>query len=78
MKNNVLVEPEKRGTIYITSNAGSDEYTPRSINTSFALKIGNKVQLFQTLTIDTNTLDYKAYSVIGKLSTLSKLLNKKL
>lgn len=74
MKNNALVESEKQGTVYITSNAGSDEYTPRSINTPFALKIGNKVQLFQVLTIDGSTLDYKAYSVTGKLYDSFKLI----
>jgi 3',5'-cyclic AMP phosphodiesterase CpdA len=68
MKDGKPVGPNEKGTVYVTSNSGSDEYTPKSDYTKYAIKIGNKSQLFQKISINKNKLEFKSYTVTGVLN----------
>lgn len=74
MNNGKIVGPKENGTVYVTSNSGSDEYTPRSVNTHFAVKIGNKTQLFQVITVQKNNIELKSFTVTGALYDSFKIV----
>lgn len=67
LKNNEVAKDKEFGTVYVVSVSGPKQYpvSPR-YETSMA-KTGSNVQLFQVITIDTNKLSYKAYTVKGAL-----------
>jgi 3',5'-cyclic AMP phosphodiesterase CpdA len=76
MKDGKLVGTNKKGTVYVTSNSGSDEYTPTSVNTKFAVKIGNKTQLFQVVSIQKNRIAVQAFTVTGALYDSFEIVKK--
>jgi len=76
MNNGKTVGSKEKGTVYVTSNSGSDEYTPRSVNTRFAVKIGNKTQLFQVISIQKNSIELKSFTVTGALYDSFKIVKK--
>jgi 3',5'-cyclic AMP phosphodiesterase CpdA len=67
LKNDKIVSDNERGTVYITSNSGSDDYNIQSINSHFAIKHSTKAQLFQIISIDNNKLQMNTYTATGDL-----------
>lgn len=76
MKNGKIVGHNEKGTVYVTSNSGSDEYTPKSVNTKFAVKIGNKTQLFQVISIQKNRIALQSFTVTGTLYDSFEIVKK--
>lgn len=76
MNNGKIVGQKEKGTVYITSNSGSDEYTPKSVNTKFAVKIGNKTQLFQVVSIQKNRITVQSLTVTGALYDSFEIVKK--
>ena len=58
LHNGKIVNENDKGTIYITSNSGTDSYFLESVNKNLAVKYENKLQLFQKITIDKNILNF--------------------
>ncbi|MCB9210656.1 MAG: metallophosphoesterase family protein [Ignavibacteriales bacterium] len=67
LHNGKIVNENDKGTIYITSNSGTDSYFLESVNKNLAVKYENKLQLFQKITIDKNILNFKTYTANGEL-----------
>ncbi len=67
LKNDKIVSDNESGTVYITSNSGSDDYNIQSINSHFAFKHSTKAQLFQIISIDNNKLQMNTYTATGDL-----------
>ena len=67
LKNDRIINDNESGTVYITSNSGSDDYNTQSINSHLAIKHGNQAQLFQIISIDNNKLQMSTYTAIGEL-----------
>ena len=67
LKNDEIVGNCERGTVYITSNSGSDDYSTESINSKYAIKHSNKAQLFQVISINQNRLQMNTYTATGEL-----------
>lgn len=67
LKNDKVVSDTEIGTVYITSNSGSDDYNTQSINSHFAIKHSTKSQLFQIISIDNNKLKMNTYTATGDL-----------
>jgi len=76
MNKGKIVGHKEKGTVYVTSNSGSDEYTPKSVNTKFAVKIGNKTQLFQVISIQKNRIAVQAFTVTGALYDSFEIVKK--
>ena len=76
MKNGKTLRQKGKGTVYVTSNSGSDEYTPKSVNTKFAIKIGNKTQLFQVISIQKNRIALQSFTVTGALYDSFEIVKK--
>ena len=74
--NGKSVGSKEKGTVYVTSNSGSDEYTPRSVNTHLAVKIGNKTQLFQVISVQKNSIELKSFTATGALYDSFKIEKK--
>ena len=67
LKNDKIVRDNESGTVYITSNSGSDDYNIQSINSYMTFKHSNKAQLFQIISIDSNKLQMCSYTATGEL-----------
>jgi len=67
LKNDKIVSDNESGTVYITSNSGSDDYNTESINSHLTVKHSNKAQLFQIISIDNNKLQMCSYTATGEL-----------
>lgn len=67
LKNDAILADNEKGTVYVTSNSGSDEYKLNSLNSGLTVKWDNKDQLFQVITVDKNLLQFKTYTVTGFL-----------
>lgn len=62
LNNDKIVSDNESGTVYITSNSGSDDYNTQSINSHLTVKHSNKAQLFQIISIDGNKLQMSTYT----------------
>jgi acid phosphatase type 7 len=67
LKNDKIVSDFESGTVYISSNSGSDDYNTQSINTHLTIKHSNKAQLFQVISINQNRLQMNTYTATGEL-----------
>ncbi len=65
LRNGAVVPDAEKGTIYIVSVSGSKAYALSLKYKDLMVKIGEKVQLFQTISIDGNALTYKSHTVTG-------------
>ena len=74
LKNDKIVSDNESGTVYITSNSGSDDYNTQSINSHLAIKHSTKAQLFQIISIDNNKLQMSTYNAIGELYDMFELI----
>jgi len=70
LRNDAIVGDDVEGTVYVTSNLGSDSYSRETPNKHLAAKHGNEVQLFQIISIDGNELNFKAVTATGRLYDL--------
>ena len=73
LKNDRIVNDNESGTVYITSNSGSDDYNIESINSHLAIKRSNKAQLFQVISISQNNLKMNTFTATGELYDEFKL-----
>jgi 3',5'-cyclic AMP phosphodiesterase CpdA len=67
LKNGVVVRPDEKGTVYVVSVSGSKAYPLHLKYKDLMVKTAENVQLFQTITVDGNTLTYKSYTATGSL-----------
>lgn len=67
VKGNKVVSSNEQGTVYAVSVSGPKAYELNPKFKELMVKTGGNVQLFQTITISGNKLDYKSYTVTGKL-----------
>ncbi|MGE5496695.1 MAG: metallophosphoesterase family protein, partial [Syntrophothermus sp.] len=67
LKNNSPVTDSENGTVYITSVSGPKQYTVNSEYKDLMVRTTGEAQLFQEITINGSTLNFKAYTADGKL-----------
>ena len=67
LKNNAVVPPGEKGTVYVVSVSGSKDYPLHLKYQNLMAKTAEKVQLFQTITVDGNKLIYKCHTATGSL-----------
>ena len=67
LRNGAVVPDTEKGTVYIVSVSGSKAYPLSLKYKDLMVRIGEKVQLFQTISIDGNTLTYKSHTITGAL-----------
>ena len=67
LRNGIVVSDTEKGTVYIVSVSGSKAYPLSLKYKDLMVTIGEKVQLFQTISVDGNTLSYKSHTVTGVL-----------
>ncbi|MCP4672343.1 MAG: phosphohydrolase, partial [Desulfobacula sp.] len=67
LKNNKPVSDKEKGTIYIISNAGPKFYPASSRYDHLMAKIGRRKLLFQSIRVDTDTLQYTSYNIMNKV-----------
>jgi hypothetical protein len=67
LRNGAVVPDSEKGTVYVVSVSGSKAYPLSLKYKDLMIKIGEKVQLFQTISIDGNTLAYKSHTVTRAL-----------
>lgn len=65
--NNQIVKDEEKGTVYVNSVSGSKYYDLDSKHLDLMRIKGEKIQLYQVITVNNNKLEYKSYTVTGKL-----------
>ncbi len=65
--NNQIVKDEEKGTVYVNSVSGSKYYDLNSKHLDLMKIKGEKIQLYQIITIKNDKLEYKSYTVTGKL-----------
>ncbi|MCX6170276.1 MAG: metallophosphoesterase family protein [Ignavibacteriales bacterium] len=76
LRNGVRVNDNENGTVYIVSVSGPKQYTLNPKYKDLMVKMGEKTQLFQVITVDNNKLIFKSYTITGELFD-SFELNKK-
>ena len=62
-----IVSDNDRGTVYVISVSGAKAYPLSSKYEHLMKKTGQNLQLFQVISIDDDTLSFRAYTVTGKL-----------
>ncbi|MBK8946349.1 MAG: metallophosphoesterase family protein [Ignavibacteriae bacterium] len=67
IKNDKIVNNSEHGTVYITSNSGSDSYSAKSLNSHLTVKHANSAQLFQVISIKKRNLQMCTYTATGEL-----------
>lgn len=67
MFNDKAVNDSDKGTVYLISQCGTDAYSIDSPNLSINEKVANKIQLFQVVSFDENSLKYKSVTVTGEV-----------
>jgi len=67
LKNNAVVPALEKGTVYVVSVSGSKAYPLNPMSSKLMAKTGEKVQLFQTISIDGLSLKYRSYTATGDL-----------
>jgi len=67
LRNNKLISNKEKGTIYIISNAGPKIYPVSSRYDHLMEKAGVQKLLFQSISVDTNTLQYTSYNIMKKV-----------
>jgi acid phosphatase type 7 len=75
LRNGARVNGKEKGTVYVTSQCGSDGYVLNSLYQSLMEKTGFNLQLYQVVSIDSDTLSFKTFTATGSLFdsfTLSK------
>lgn len=55
------------GTVYVTSVSGAKSYPVNTRYQALMQKMGNRVQLFQVISFDGNTMKYRACTATGKV-----------
>lgn len=67
LRNNTVVGDNEPGTVYAVSVSGPKAYELNPKFKELMAKTGENIQLFQTISIDGNKLEYKSFTVTGKL-----------
>ncbi len=67
MFNDKVVNDGDKGTVYLISQCGTDAYTIDSPNLSINEKVENKIQLFQIISVNGSSLQYKSVTVTGEI-----------
>jgi 3',5'-cyclic AMP phosphodiesterase CpdA len=67
LKNNATVPDREKGTVYVVSVSGSKAYSLNPKYKELMVKTGEKVQLFQTISINGNKLEFKSFTATGLL-----------
>jgi len=62
--NNQPTQAEKKGTVYVISNAGPKLYPVTSNHDHLMAKISTGGMLFQSIRLDGNTLEFTAYNMM--------------
>jgi len=67
LRNGEVVAENEKGTVYVVSVSGPKQYPTNPKFSDLMVKIGTDVQLFQVLSIDSNTIKYESWTVTGEL-----------
>ncbi|MBK8946351.1 MAG: metallophosphoesterase [Ignavibacteriae bacterium] len=67
IKNGERVGEDESGTVYVVSVSGPKMYSVNSNYNHIMAKTGGNVQLFQTISINNNILNYESLTVTGEL-----------
>jgi len=67
LKNGIRVGGTERGTVYVNSVSGPKAYSINERYRDYMVLIGNHMELFQVIQINGHKLQFKAYTVTGKL-----------
>jgi 3',5'-cyclic AMP phosphodiesterase CpdA len=67
LKNGEKVKNNQKGTVYVVSVSGPKMYSVNSNYNHIMAKTGGNVQLYQVISVDNKTLDYKSYTATGEL-----------
>lgn len=59
-------DPPTSGSVYVVSVGGSKMYDLTTINRDLMARVAEDTQLYQVITVDADTLTYKAYTATGK------------
>jgi acid phosphatase type 7 len=67
LRNGTVVPNTEKGTVYVLSVSGPKQYELTPVYKNLMAKIAGNIQLFQVVSIDGKTLNYKCYTAAGEL-----------
>ncbi|MDP1676594.1 MAG: metallophosphoesterase family protein [Bacteroidota bacterium] len=72
--NGAKVNATAKGTVYVTSNSGSDSYRINPLYSNLMDKFGTDVQLYQVVSINGRKLSFSAYTATGAVYDTFELI----